>query len=306
MILISIIRRTSRWVIRSIWLLLFLLSFSLFIASHTVASVAALTSAAFSAIAGVSTVHADGKAKNTQQARLAARMQSELELERTVSNSLAEDVNIELNTNRRLQAELTELDLERAITAQLATELSLERNQSRNLSQLLGTERNRAESLQLDNARLRASQTVNFRGVQTPIRVAISYTLSSANARVVKTAAANVGSMPAEAIPFYGVAIIAAATAFEVDMACRTMDDFYELQVALDPELALPEGREERCGIAVPTKDEIWTLVKQSPGAAWSTSVESLSAVSDSVLNIETPDFGSAWQRLVQYFDHWF
>lgn len=291
--------RLASWCWKSLWFLLFLLTFSFFIASHTVTSLAYLTSAAISAIAGTGTVISDVRSKNTQirsdlNDRLEAhsRLNQELETERQQATALRSQVrqdNLDARSVRILSRRVVE-----------------ERSRADLLELEIRKERTRVTALTDDNQRLRQAQTINFRGQSTPIREAVEQTITSANARVAKTAAANVSSMPAESVPIYGVAVIAAATAFEVDMACRTMDDFYALQVALEPELANPPDRNDICGISIPTKEEIWELIKASPSAAWESGVSGLTTASDSIRNLETPNFGAVWQKIILSFDHWY
>jgi hypothetical protein len=55
------------------------------------------------------------------------------------------------------------------------------------------------------------------------------------------------------------------------------------------------------CALPIPTKQEVWTKIKKSPQAAWDTSIKTLGGVTDSVAALETPEFGSMWQRFANW-----
>ncbi|MFV0277985.1 MAG: hypothetical protein ACK5HY_12490 [Parahaliea sp.] len=56
--------------------------------------------------------------------------------------------------------------------------------------------------------------------------------------RTVRAAAANIGSLPAEAVPFFGWAVIIGVTTYELKLACDTLNDLDELylEVGLAPD----------------------------------------------------------------------
>ena len=119
--------------------------------------------------------------------------------------------------------------------------------------------------------------------------------------RTTRSTLANVSSIPGESIPFYGIAIVVAATAYELKAACDNMTDLYDLQVALDPDTARSDDRSAVCALQVPTKQEVWLGIKKSPQIAWDTSITTLGSVTDSVKNIDTPEFGGMWQRFTNW-----
>lgn len=87
-------------------------------------------------------------------------------------------------------------------------------------------------------------------------------------ARSVRVQAANLGSMAGEALPFLGVAVIAAATAYEVKSTCETVQDLQALERAFNPDRVIDDR--EVCGLQVPTAAELWATVRDGPGLAWS------------------------------------
>lgn len=137
-------------------------------------------------------------------------------------------------------------------------------------------------------------------------RQAANRNLRRMRQRIRTTTLANVAAVGGEALPYFGIGIIVGATAYEVKEACATMSDIYELQLALDPEEAQPDDRDAVCGLQVPTREELWEGIKNTPGAAWDTAVASARGTADWAGNLERPDFGGAWQSLVAGVASWF
>lgn len=165
----------------------------------------------------------------------------------------------------------------------------------------LDIEKRRSANLVAENARIRQADAVTFRGRTTTTKEATRDVLDRTMTRTKRSALANVSSIPGESIPFYGIAIVVAATAYELKAACDNMTDLYDLQVALDPGMARSDDKIAVCALQIPTKEEVWIGVKKSPQAAWNTSIATLESVADSVNALNTPDFGGMWQR----FSHW-
>lgn len=165
----------------------------------------------------------------------------------------------------------------------------------------LDIEKRRASSLVAENARIRKVDAVTFRGRSTTIKEATQEVLDRTMTRTTRSTLANVSSIPGESIPFYGIAIVLAATAYELKAACDNMTDLYDLQVALDPDTAHSDDRVAVCALQIPTKQEVWVGIKQSPQTAWDTSIATLESVTDSVKTIETPEFGGMWQRFTNW-----
>jgi hypothetical protein len=165
----------------------------------------------------------------------------------------------------------------------------------------LDVEKRRASSLGAENARIRNVDAVTFRGRSTTIKEATQEVLDRTMTRTTRSTIANVSSIPGESIPFYGIAIVVAATSYELKAACDNMTDLYDLQVALDPNTARSDDRSAVCALQVPTKQEVWAGIKQSPQIAWDKSITTLGSVTDSVKNIDTPEFGGMWQRFTNW-----
>ena len=169
------------------------------------------------------------------------------------------------------------------------------------LSTDLNIEKRRASNLLTENAQLRKVDGVIFRGRSMTAREASKEVLESTMRRTSRSTVANVTSIPGESIPFYGIAIVLAATAYELKSACDNMNDLYDLQVAIDPNSARPEDRNAVCALQVPTKQEVWSSIKESPQTVWNASVDGLNSASNSVSNLEAPDFGGMWGRFTDW-----
>lgn len=165
----------------------------------------------------------------------------------------------------------------------------------------------RLTSLDAENRKLKDELRVSFRGEKMSTKAAAAQVTGSLQARTKRVAATNLASVAGESIPFYGIAIIAAATSYELKSACDTMRDLYDLEVALNPDQASEDGRDYVCGLQVPTKEEIWQSTKTSPRAAWQTAVAAYDGSTEWVSNLEAPDFSRRWSSVrgwaVELFD---
>lgn len=135
-----------------------------------------------------------------------------------------------------------------------------------------------------------AETRVTYRGAQRPAREAVAEASQKIQSRIARAASRNIASMPAEALPFVGVAVIAGATAWEISDACALSEELYELDVAFNPGHRIEER--EVCGIQVPTAGELWQTVLESPGSAWGNAKELYS-------NLPDVDFSQFYQWLL-------
>lgn len=182
----------------------------------------------------------------------------------------------------RARTNQTEADAKKA-----KTELSVEKRKS----QILADEN---AKLTVENKKLRkAGPDVTFRGKTKPMRDAVEETVQVVQDRTAKVAATNVSSMPAEGIPFWGVAVIVAATSYEIYTSCETMKDMRDLIIALNPESADHDEVDRVCGMRVPTKEELWQTVKDSPSVAWDTAAQYSP-------DLPAPDWSSILTRITE------
>ena len=120
-------------------------------------------------------------------------------------------------------------------------------------------------------ASLRAAKKVPYRGQRRLLSEAVEDTATRVSRRTVSGAARNAGSVVAEAIPFAGIAVLLGVTAWDLKDSCDTMKDLHELEKAFNPGATSTPETEKVCGLKVPTKDEVWEVVKSSPRNAWLT-----------------------------------
>lgn len=118
--------------------------------------------------------------------------------------------------------------------------------------------------------RLKADQFVTFKGEKRALKEVITETSSTVTKIAGKSALRNVGTMPAEGIPIVGVAAIVAATTLEVAALCDISNEMYDLDVSINPGNVIAD-HPEACGVAVPSRDEVWDMIQNSPQAVWET-----------------------------------
>jgi myosin heavy subunit len=264
------------------------------VASHTVQAVSDLVMNSIEAVMGTTTlvsnaissrdaarnkVSAQEKELDTARARLTAQEKrvSELEAKNTKLQTAS------LAARDRISAQEKELDTARArLTAQ----------------------EKRVSELKVKNTKLQKTAFVEFDGKRMKSSEAVNSTIQSVQSRTKKVAATNVASTFGEGIPFYGIGIITAATAYEIWGACENMKELHRLQKAMNPARASDDLVTEVCGLEfeLPTKQEIWDKVKGSPGAAWELSANALEGTSDWARELEAPDFSGLWQGIVRWF----
>ena len=156
-----------------------------------------------------------------------------------------------------------------SVTSTLREEVNVKNKRITDLEVDVDAKNRRIASLSDELAESRASRWVDYRGERRMVSEAVENTSERISKRLVISTGRNVGAVFGEAVPFFGIAVIVAATTWELKEACDTMDDLYELDIAFNPDNAVPADHSEVCGLQVPTKEEIWQFVKDSPGAAW-------------------------------------
>ena len=235
---------------------------------------------------------------------------------------LSEEVIIERNTKRELKGQLreTSADLTRTrisvrslenktqkITDELVTERKAKKELKTQLADTTGnllTQKTKTQALRSEvgekvkqlalekktNRELKGQLRdfslgiIPFKGKKVAIKSAVDETADRISKRAAKTAAREVASMPAEAIPTLGVAVIVGITALEINDLCDTIKDMTALKRAFNPDLRTSSDELEVCSIKVPPKEEILSKMKASPKKAWEATKEA------------TPD----WEELKQ------
>jgi hypothetical protein len=130
---------------------------------------------------------------------------------------------------------------------------------------------------------------ITMGGKRVSSKTAIQGTIERIAKRASMGAARNLGSLPAEALPFVGVAAAVGVTVWELKDACDTITDLAELDDALHQKEALDFNEEEVCGLKVPSKAVILEKVRNSPSEVWSQAREYIPEL-ESYKNVELPD----------------
>ena len=266
----------------------------------------------FEAVTSIQTIGSRNKAEIAQLGdNLVVERKAKQELKAELGETSAELIS-EKKIKRELSTQLTntsaDLATERKIKAELKSQLG-------RTSQNLITERQAKKALQSklasQAAELAAEKTSNrilksrydeildglvtFKGKAVPVTKAVSQTVMQIGRRSSRSAARSVASMPGEAIPWIGTAVIVGVTSLEIRDLCLTMKDMTELQRAFDPSFKTNEDDLEVCAIKVPPKEEIIAAVKASPGKAWEAAKEATPSLED-IRNMKMPDVKGWWE----------
>jgi hypothetical protein len=206
-------------------------------------------------------------------------------------NAVAE---IELR-DQRIAAQADEL-------AEMRTDLDARNRQIAGLADEVATLQ-RTTTTQADElARLDSERYVTFNGERRLLREVVTETAADVADRATITAARNIASMPGESIPLLGIAVVVAATGLELNDACETSKAMHQLDVAMNPDHAIPDGQTEVCGMTPYTAEEIWEMILNSPAVIWNNMVEtydglpSLAEAWDWVVNMLKATPGQIWE----------
>lgn len=232
-----------------------------------------------------------------QVTELSGELVVERKMKRELKSELAE-------TSGQLVVERTAKRELKSQFANISGELIIERNAKKALKSELA-ERSAKLALERTTQRTLKSQIrdltaglVPFGGKKVALRTAVEETADKIGKRSVKSATRNVSSMPGEAIPWLGTAVIVGVTALELYDLCETMKDMTELKRAFDPTLTTNADELEVCAIKVPPKEEIIEAVKNSPEMAWK-QAKSLTPSLDELKTMEMPeiDLDDIWSK---------
>ena len=219
-----------------------------------------------------------------QVAEISGELVIERKLKRKLKRQVADisgDLVIERNAKRALKSKLVEN------TAKLAVERTTQRTLKSQIRDL-------------------AVGLVPFKGKKVAIKTAVEETANKIGKRSLKSATRNVSSMPGEAIPWLGTAVIVGVTALELYDLCATLKDMTELKRAFDPTLSSSEEELEVCAIKVPPKDVIFAAVKESPQKAWAQAKELTPSIEE-IKEMEMPEvnFQDLWDETKNSTGDW-
>ena len=185
-------------------------------------------------------------------------------------------LNANLLSERQIQREL------RGEVAEASTELAAERAAHAANRQVQRELRSTTAELSLELSSSRASQLA--------LRNATVATAGQIAERNRRSALRNVASMPGEALPLWGTAVIVGVTALELSDLCQTMIDMTELQKLFDPNLETSEDQLTVCNMEVPSREKIWKTARSAPATAWNSARDAM-PTAEEFRALELPDF---------------
>jgi hypothetical protein len=194
--------------------------------------------------------------------------------------------------DRTIAQQRADLDTRDRTIVEQRAELDAKDRKLAQQSDELASLSSRNVDLTSQNARLRADLEIDYRGERVLYREAVSDTMDRVGPRMVHMTQRNIASIPGEALPFIGIAVVVAATTWELRDACKTMEDLHELDVALNPDRAIESG--EVCGMRVPTAAEVRDKVFASPSVVW----EEMKAQYDDLPDVS---ISRAYERILEW-----
>lgn len=180
--------------------------------------------------------------------------------------------------------------------ARLQTDLDAERRLNREMRQEVASTSAElaAERAAVRQVRSELTQTTSDLAesqlIRAQIREATNDTADRIATRAKRASIRGISTMPAEAVPFWGTAVIASATALEIYDLCQNIVDIHELQLMFDPNLAASEEQLTVCSMNVPSRHEIWEAARTAPADVW-LAAKNVMPTADSIQNMELPDF---------------
>ena len=180
-------------------------------------------------------------------------------------------------------------------TASQAAELALERNAKAALRLELNEKTSQLTEERLLNRSLKGQLRdlgmglVPFKGEKVTIKAAIDETAAAIGNRAQKSAAREIASMPGEAPPYLGTAVIVGVTTLELSDLCATLKDMSALKGALNPSFEQSEEELEVCSIKVPAREDIVAAIKASPEKVWIAAKDAVPSMEE-LKEMEIPD----------------
>lgn len=149
--------------------------------------------------------------------------------------------------------------------------------------------------LEKQNNDLSQKRMITFKGKTIPVEKAVDETADIISKRASIMATREIASMPGEAIPLYGTAVIVGATSLVLNDLCATLMDMTALRLALDPELKSSDQELDVCSMTVPRKEEIVASIKASPQKVWQATKDAVPTLAE-LKELEIPDV--AWNEM--------
>ena len=265
----------------------------------------------FEAVTNIQTIGSRNKAEIAQ---LGDNLVVERKVKRELKTELGE-TSAKLITEKKIKRELStqltttsaELALEKKTRIDLKSQLgrasqnlAIERQAKRTLQSKISDQAGELATQKASSSILKSRYNdilaglVTFKGEKVAL-VGPTQTSEQIGKRSARSAARNVASMPGEAIPWIGTAVIVGVTSLEIRDLCLTMKDMTELQRAFDPSFTISDDDLKVCAVKVPPKEEIMAAVKASPSKAWEIAKEATPSLED-IKGMEMPDIKDWWE----------
>jgi cell division protein FtsB len=139
-----------------------------------------------------------------------------------------------------------------------------------------------------------AKASVNFQGRLIPAAEAVAEAARRLAGRVIAGSARQIAAAPGEAIPFYGIPIIAAEGGQALEDDCAALRDLHGLDVAFNATTALNDGGV--CGLSMPDATALWAAVRNDAPALW----QKLGAHFEGLPPLALPDW---WKTVLSLAD---
>lgn len=134
-----------------------------------------------------------------------------------------------------------------------------------------------------------SAELAAIRASRASIRNSVTEVSERVSRRATRAAKREVAASAGESVPFWGVAAIVAATAWELNDLCQTAKDMNQLQAMFDPSLLLSEDTLTACGFEVPSKAALIAAATSAPETAWAATREAIPSLEE-VKEFELPE----------------
>ena len=269
-------------------ILALVLSLATNVATLAFSSFALLLSTAFEAITGTSAVVSELKRDGIQKDRRIQDLDGELDTKQKQAAKLSDDLAL---SNKRANALSDKVTTSEAQRQGLRKELDVKRSEVAGLSDDLAARDRRIAEL----SKSATNPKVTYRGRQQPLSDAVGDTVERISKRTVVGSSRNVTAVFAESIPMVGAGVAIAVTGYELKDGCDNLKDLRELELSINPSIAYSEDTQVVCGREVPTSEEVWDAVTNSPSAAWDNVKAYLPELGE--LHLPEISIGDGWER---------
>ncbi len=309
--------RIMKWAIRIVAVLLVIGSLSLTAGTLMFSSVALLASTAISTVTGAKTVYS----KLTTKTKVQADKITKLSHNVAIKNHKLEYVNKKIATQTdelaKLGGKVKDLESNLAVKNK---ELKIAKNamttQDGEIAKLGGKVKDlESETIKTSNKLKTANSTIteqtdkiasltknnktleleikNTPSAKLPTKLAQKKAIESTSNTVISKSlgmvSRNALSLPAQAIPFIGIAVIVGVTSLDIKASCDIVAELESLKKKLGLQIEDKTNEKEFCGI---TTKELGQSIKQAPAKSWEIAKQYVP---------DLPDFSPAWEKTKEW-----